>query len=305
MGHAVAPLFPFTALIARSVNPTITFMKTTAIGERKGFGFREFLQRQLAQRCAENPQYSLRAFAKSLRTDHSTLSQILRGKRRLTTETIRALASEVGLADNEVAAFVAYENRVGGGDGWERHVRQLHEEAMEIISQWQHFAILELIRLESFRPDCRWIARVLDITVDDVNRAVTRLLHLGLLQMVDTKTWIDHSEVATARFDRLPRAVAQQLMSRVSRMTASDENDHVLSSSTMAIDSRRLAVVSGYLEKVRRDMAELLGGDGASCDDVYQLDIFLYPLTTIHQENKNGQTGNAVSDCRQRPGQGR
>ncbi len=71
-------------------------MKTTASGESAAIGFREFLRRQLAQRCTDNPQYSLRAFAKSLRTDHSSLSQIMRGKRRLTTETIRALAKEFG-----------------------------------------------------------------------------------------------------------------------------------------------------------------------------------------------------------------
>ena len=273
-------------------------MKTTAIGEGKGLGFREFLQRQLAQKCAGNPQYSLRAFAKSLRTDHSTLSQILRGKRRLTTESIHALAKEVGLAGNDVEAFVAYERRVGCCDGWERHVRQLREEAMEIISQWHHFAILELIRLECFRPDCRWIARVLDITVDNVNMALTRLLHLGLLRMVDPKTWLDLSENAYARFDRLPCAVASQLMSRLSRITNSDQDDHVLSSSTLAIDRKRISVTSSYLEKVRLDMANLLRGS-ASCDDVYQLDIFFYPLTTLHQENANGKPRNAVSDYRQ------
>ena len=277
-------------------------MKTTASGESAAIGFREFLRRHLAQRCTDNPQYSLRAFAKSLRTDHSSLSQIMRGKRRLTTETIRALANPLGLTDNEVEAFVAYELRVGGADGWERHVRQLREEAMEIVSQWHHFAILELIRLECFRPDCRWIARVLDITVDDVNIAVTRLLHAGLLNMVDSRTWLDLSENAFARFDRLPWAVACHLISRISRMTNSDEDAHVLSSSTIAIDRKRLSVVSRYLEKVRQDMAELLRVGSASCDDVYQLDIFLYPLTTLHQENKNGKTRDAVSNCRQESG---
>ncbi|GAB4147675.1 MAG: hypothetical protein Tsb009_20960 [Planctomycetaceae bacterium] len=277
-------------------------MKTTTIGDNTTGGFREFLQRELARRCADNPQYSLRAFAKSLRIDHSTLSQILRGKRRLTTETIRALANELGIAEVDVDSFVAYEQRVAGDDGWERHVRQLQEEAMEIISQWHHFAILELIRLESFRPDCRWIARVLDITVDDVNMALTRLLHLGLLEMVDQKTWLDLSENTCAQFDQLPGTVARQLIARIARITNSDVNDQVLSSSTIAIDRRRLSVVSGYLEKVRHDIADLLRGDGSSCDDVYQLDVFLYPLTLLHQENNHEPTSDAVSDNRQGPG---
>jgi len=271
-------------------------MKTTATGMRKSAGFREFLQRTLAQRCANNPQYSLRALAKSLGIDHSTLSQILRGKRRLTAETIRALARQFKLLDNDVEAFVAYELRVRGDGGWERHVRQLRDEAMEIISQWHHFAILELVRLKCFRTDCRWISRVLDIPVDDVNTALTRLMHLGLLRMVDQETWLDLSENAYAQFDRLPQAAAQKLLSRISRMASSGHDDHLLSSSTIAIDRKRIAVVSNYLEKVRREMADLLQGGSAACDDVYQLDIFFYPLTTLHKENANGESRNAVPD---------
>jgi uncharacterized protein (TIGR02147 family) len=271
-------------------------MKTTATGMRKSAGFREFLQRKLAQKCANNPQYSLRAFAQSLGTDHSTLSQILRGKRRLTTETICALARRLKLSDKDVETFVVYEQRLHGDGGWERHIRQLRDEAMEIISQWHHFAILELIRLECFRPDCRWIAQVLDISVDDVNTALTRLLHLDLLLMVDQDTWLDLSENAYAQFDRLPHAAAQKLSSRISRMASSGQDDHLLSSSTIAIDRNRIAVVSNYLEKVRREMADLLQGGSTACDDVYQLDIFFDPLTTLHKENENGESRNAVPD---------
>ena len=46
-----------------------------------------------------------------------------------------------------------------------------------------HFAILELTRLSEFRADSRWIARVLDISVDEVNVALQRLIRLDLLDM--------------------------------------------------------------------------------------------------------------------------
>ena len=191
-------------------------MKTTAIGEHGAFGFHQLLQHELARRCGDNPQYSLRAFAQSLGVDHSTLSQILRGKRRLTPESIRALGSALRLSDAEIDSLLTFEERVGG-DAWERHVAQLQEEAMVVIGQWHHFAILELTRLESFRPDCRWIARVLDVPVDDVNLALTRLLHLGLLRMVDSSTWLDTSEDACARLERLPATVARELLVRIGR----------------------------------------------------------------------------------------
>ncbi len=276
-------------------------MKTTVIGAATGSGLREFLQRELARRCADNPQYSLRAFARSLGVDHSTLSQILRGKRPLTAETIRSLAAALGLSADEAERFVAYEARIGDAAAADRHVRQLQAEAMETIAQWHHFAILELVRLESFRPDSRWIAQVLDISVDEVNLALTRLLHLGLLRMADERTWVDSSDVALAQTSRLPAGFAQEIAARMARLVKSTGADRVVSSSTLAVDRRRLPMIAKYLERVRAELAELLQPDGGNFDDVFRLDIFVYPLTLLNEEFDDGSSRDAVSDPGQEP----
>jgi hypothetical protein len=59
--------------------------------------FRLLLQAELGRRCAGNTHYSLRAFAKFLALDHATLSQLLRGKRRLTARTIVKLGTRLSL----------------------------------------------------------------------------------------------------------------------------------------------------------------------------------------------------------------
>ena len=285
--------------------PTIVDMKTTAGGELEAGGLREFLQRELARRCAANPQYSLRAFAKALGTDHSTLSQILRRKRRLTAEAVRGLAAAAGLTANEIERFITYEERLGGAAPPEWHVRQLQAEAVEIITGWQHFAILELTRLECFRPDSRWIARVLDLAVDEVNMALVRLLHLGLLQMVDAERWVDTSTHAEARFDHLPSGLLRELAERVARFAQADRaGERVVSSSTLAIDRKRLPMAASYLERVRQELVQLVAGDHHSCDDVYQLDVLLYPLTNLQEVSSHGPTGDAVSDSGKEPSSG-
>jgi uncharacterized protein (TIGR02147 family) len=280
-------------------------MKTTAASGGSGTGFREYLQEELAKRWADNAQYSLRAFAKALRIDHSTLSQLLRGKRRLSSATICGLAHTMGLSEEVTQRFVVYKERVGDESPSDRHVQQLQAEAVEIISHWYHFAILELTKLDFFRPESRWIARVLDLTVDEVNMAVTRLLHLGLLRMVDQQTWQDTSQNACAQLDHMSAGIGRELVVRINRLVnASRGDDHVLSATTVAVDRKRLPIAASYLAKVCRELAELLRGDDASCDDVFQLDILLYPLTTLHQENDHGSTGDSVSDSRQERGQG-
>ena len=73
--------------------------------------FRLRLQSELATRCATNTQYSLRSFALHLDVDHSTLSQLLRGKRKLTEATIQKLGSALKLGPDEMDSYLAHHRR--------------------------------------------------------------------------------------------------------------------------------------------------------------------------------------------------
>ena len=162
--------------------------------------FRQFLQEDLATRCARNPRYSLRAFAGYLRLDHSTLSQLLRGRRRFTARTVERIGARLSLAPAVITQFVELERTPP--ESWAaRELRQLSRDAALSLAEWHHPAILELTRLANFRPDARWIARVLDLSVDDVNVAVTRLARLGLLDMQSPATWVDRAGNTEARID--------------------------------------------------------------------------------------------------------
>ena len=149
-------------------------------------GCRDVLQEELARRCTDNPQYSLRAFARDLGTDHSSLSQVLRGRRRLTERAVRAFGAALGLDATTLDGYVALEARradPGADEAALRSVRELTEDALAVVSGLEHHAILELTHLDAFRPDVSWIARVLDLTPDQVNVALQRLVRLGMLTM--------------------------------------------------------------------------------------------------------------------------
>ena len=124
--------------------------------------FRRYLQAELARRCAQNQRYSLRAFARTLGVDHSTLSQILRGKRNLTPTVIERFGRKLGLDAETRARFAV-----------EPHRRPaVREDVVRLLADWEHGAIVELAQLDCFQPDSRWIARVLGITADAVNIAL-------------------------------------------------------------------------------------------------------------------------------------
>jgi transcriptional regulator with XRE-family HTH domain len=130
--------------------------------------FRFVLHRELERRRAANRRYSLRSFARDLDINHSTLSQILRGKRRLTGRTVRAFGGRLRLAPAEIAELCAVENEA---------------------------AVLTAIGRSNFRADSRWIATMVGIPLDEVNVTIQRLLRKRIMTMASRARWSRVREV--------------------------------------------------------------------------------------------------------------
>jgi transcriptional regulator with XRE-family HTH domain len=258
----------------------------TAPAPTPATSFRLYLQSELARRCARNDQYSMRAFAAHLDVDHSTLSQWLRGRRPITPRAIAALAPLLGLEPEAIDRYVEHSARErdldrcrGGG--------LLSPETVALIADWHHFAILELTRLADFQPDSRWIARVLDIAVDEVNVALQRLIRLDLLDLAAADRWVDRSGDASVSLDHLDpvtveRRAAQSALLAASALRAVPMTLRDQTAITMAISSAALPRAIELVARFRRELVALLQ-DGAA-DDVYQLEIALFPVTTMKRE---------------------
>jgi transcriptional regulator with XRE-family HTH domain len=124
--------------------------------------FREVLVEELRRRRARNPRYSLRAFASALHVDHSSLSQMLRGKRRLTQRSIRRIGRALRLTAHDVEIYCGEENDA---------------------------ALLQVVGTRLFRADSRHLAAILGIRIDDVNMSLQRLLRLRALRMTAAGEW--------------------------------------------------------------------------------------------------------------------
>jgi transcriptional regulator with XRE-family HTH domain len=125
--------------------------------------FRTVLQAEFDRRRAANARYSLRAFARALSVNHSTLSQMLRGKRRVTARNVRALGPPLRLNAAVIAELCAIE----------------HESAV--------LAVLEQPR---FRADSRWVATMAGIPLDEVNVTLQRLLRKRIVTMASSSSWV-------------------------------------------------------------------------------------------------------------------
>jgi uncharacterized protein (TIGR02147 family) len=182
--------------------------------------FRAFLQSEFARRCSANSQYSLRAYAMHLDIDHSTLSQLLRGKRPLTEKMIRKLGGRLRLGESELDDFVICEGVfTAASSSRMREVEQLVYDTLNLISNPDHLNILELVHLDEFKPDSRWIAQVLDITADEVNVALNRLTRLGLLEMSSRDRWTAKSGASASGLNDFVKTTIQQLSERVRELS--------------------------------------------------------------------------------------
>jgi uncharacterized protein (TIGR02147 family) len=260
--------------------------------------FRLFLQAELAQRCKRKTSYSLRAFARALETDVSSLSKMLSGQRPIGRLVVKRLGRRLGLPPHQIEFYASqaasetpHAASAPSSDSTGSYA-SLNLDVFEMISDWYHYAILELTRLDTFTPDPKWIARVLGISVHLVNGAVERLQRLELLE-IDGDRWTDQSEdwklttVASDFTAPALRNLQRQILEKA--LEALEEIPMPLrdqSSMTMAIDSSKLTEAKAKIKKFRRELAQFLSR-GEVRDQVYNLGISLYPLTQIKEKDGN------------------
>jgi hypothetical protein len=254
----------------------------TSLTEEEKTSFRLWLQRQLTERCKKNSRYSLRAFAKFLSIDASSLSQILSGKRPLSKKSVQVLCQKLSAQPQDLKSFgLIKTNQVIDAD-----YMQVSLDTFAVIADWYHFAILELTFVSAFKADPKWISKKLSITVDEAKSAIERLKRLGLL-LEENGSYIKSSNLLTNQSDVMTSAAHKELQKQIieKALLAIDEctsEEKDITSMTMAINISNLEKARELTRKYRREMCSLL--ESGDQTQVYNLGIQLYPISK-KQEN--------------------
>lgn len=240
------------------------------------YHFRLWLQRQFTERCKRNARYSLRAFAKYLNMDASSLSQILSGKRPLSKKTMQAICDKLSATPKDLKNFGILSSKATDAD-----YDQVNLDRFSVMAEWYHYAILEMTFVSGFKADPKWIARKLSITVEEAKAAIDRLKRLGLLLEENgslikaSKFLTNHADVNTSAAHReLQKQVIQKALLAVDECPAEEKD---ITSMTMAIDMSNIDKARDLIRKFRRDLCALLE-DGEQTE-VYNLGIQLYPIS--------------------------
>lgn len=251
--------------------------------------FRLLLQGELIERCQRNPKYSLRSFAKFLRVSPSALSDMLNGKRNVTLASIEKLGLALGLSLFEIAQF----QQVQRSDSSRKILpvkslisfQQISLDQFSLISDWYHYAILELMKVKGFKNDPRWIAKKLGVNLIEIKAAIDRLIRLELIQVTDENQWVDTSggfstSIVDSNFtDAASRKLQRQIL-EISLQALESLSPKVRNhtSMTMAINAKDMSKAIEKIKTFRREMSELLENT-KNTNEVYQLAVSFFPLT--------------------------
>jgi uncharacterized protein (TIGR02147 family) len=161
------------------------------------------------------------------------------------------------------------------------------------MSDWYHYAILELIKIENFPHTTFDFSRALGITKSEANIAVERMLRIGLLRIDSNDRYYEsNSGFATNISGNLTSIGAKQLQKQILEQSAEalmnvsiELRNHT--SMTMAIDPKLMPEAIERIKKFRRELSEFLETNGAPTE-VYQMSLSLFPVTQLTDELKSG-----------------
>tara|TARA_B110001454_G_C12723074_1_gene435708 strand:+ start:7097 stop:7834 length:738 start_codon:yes stop_codon:yes gene_type:complete len=236
--------------------------------------FRNILQQEFLRRGSKNPNYSLRGYAKFLGIHHSTLSGLLSGKRAITNKAISSLSLKLGLFPDNFSK----ENNFK----LPRH-ELIEEDVFNRISEWYFDAILELSKVKSFDFNPSNIGRFLGISEPQASIAVETLLRLKLLKKNKDGYEIVHAnstnlsshEKTSAAMRKYQKSILEKSIEALEIVDRADR-DHT--STTMAIRKSDLPKAKKVIKDFRHKLSALLQVDQENFDEVYQLQVSLFPL---------------------------
>ncbi len=239
--------------------------------------FLELLRTEFKSRLRKNPQYSLRSFARDLKMNDSSLSQVLRGRRSITRKMKLSLIEALGMSPDEVYKIESQTP--------DPKFRQLNEDTFHILSDWYHDAILELTSLENFESDAQWISTKLGVSKTIINLALERLKRAGLIKLDRTgklkNALGDSSNILDSEFTSTALRNYQEELMDLSKASlwrdSKSSRDHT--SLLFACNKDFVPKMKNEITQFRRRIARLAQEQEKPLSLVYVLQLALFPVS--------------------------
>lgn len=254
----------------------------------------DYLRNELESRQARRSGYSLRAFARDLNLSPSTLSEILSHKVGLSPERGHSIARRLKLSsphDEHFCDLIMARHARSAATRSEARIRAdarmrsansvIALDKFAVISDWYHYAILELVDLSPLYHDVKRLARALGLDRKTVQGALERLVRVGELEVAPDR-WRTMSAVTTAG-DEVPSQALKKFHSQILRRAESalykqEVGIREYLASFFCIDDRDMPQIKKDLDRMRSEIIRKYGHKPGR-NKVYSLSLQLMRLT--------------------------
>ena len=269
--------------------------------------YREYLQEIFAAKKAEKRNFTHRYFAKQAGFgSHSYLRMVFKGERNISVAVSHQIARALELNKKETTYFenLVLFNQAKTDDEKDMyfgrlvqlkpksHIRGLDKDKFEYFTKRYFVTIREMVALPNFKDNSEWIASRLKFPVKptDVEHAIQVLLRLGLLARdeegklvhsnatLKTTTYDESLEIQSYNRNLLNEA-KEALLQTSPKLTD-------IASITIPAPLKSLPQIKEVLQKCREDIASIICNGTNNYDEVFQINMQLFPLTKT-KENKS------------------
>lgn len=256
--------------------------------------YRELLESELDKRIDANSTYSLRAFAKRLGVDPGALSKILNGKKLITFELAEKITLGLQLDPEQKHEFFTSVASSFNGEKRKRKPLKLKSflkdsklskpkdltlDLFRTISDWYHYAILQLIKTSNFQHSSKDISKKLGISQMQSKQALKRLEELELIKTEDGKLFRTNHQITTGDLSITGPAFKKRIQQITDKSIESLLNDPIElrnhTTMTMAIDPEKIPLAKEMIQEFMDELSEALETKN---EKVYELQINLFPL---------------------------
>lgn len=235
---------------------------------------REHLVEEFQRRRDRNPSYSLRAFSQFLGINDSTLSQILRGKRKLTKKSVSRLSASLGLSFSDVA----------DDDIKVEPITVLESEKAKALSRWYFDAILEMAETDIDKMNPQTVAKHLEVHPIEIQKAIETLRNVGFLNddenqpknLIGSSSNIKDPKIEEATAKRYQQDLLELSHTSIQAVPKT-QRDHT--SLVVAIHPCHLELIRKRIQQCRREILALVDNSDLPKTQIYATQFSAFPLT--------------------------
>lgn len=236
------------------------------------------LKNKFTQLQSQNSRFSLRAFALKLDINPGVLSQILTGKRLISKKMAICFANKLNLTSAELESIISSYDNENNNAGLS--YLELSEKQFNFVAEWEHLAVLSLLKTKNAKSNKEWIAKRLGITTDRAHDVIECLLGLGLIALRNKK-WVRTYERFKTSDGILNSSIQQSHKENLKLASHALVNHPVdkrdFSHITMAINPLQMEKAIKLIREFQDQLSEVLE-DGPSTE-VYRFSCQLFSLT--------------------------